>query len=232
MTDASLYNGQPSDTGSSCQSARPTSCTSSISDDTRGGVSVKNALSETKQWFVLRVSYGRVQKAKEILENQEIESYVPLRHKQINKRGKKRIIIAPLLPSFIFVHATSENLERLLNGNAHVANNRPLLSYYYDHTSHRQDAPQLNPPLVVQDEVMKNFIKLTSIESPHVIPITSDNIQYKLGDKVVVTEGDFKGVVGQVTRIAGQQRVVVELFDGCVIATAYIPRNAMKVIEE
>ena len=34
--DASLYNGQPTDTGSSCPSARLTSCTPSISDNVRG----------------------------------------------------------------------------------------------------------------------------------------------------------------------------------------------------
>ena len=45
---------------------------------------------------------------------------------------------------------------------------------------------------------------------------------------VVVTEGEFKGVHGRVARIAGQQRVVVELFDGCLVATAYVPKEAMR----
>ena len=47
---------------------------------------------------------------------------------------------------------------------------------------------------------------------------------------VVVTEGEFKGVHGRVARIAGQQRVIVELFDGCLVATAYVPKEAMKKI--
>ena len=33
--DASLYNGQPTDTGSSCPSTKLTSCTSSVSDNVR-----------------------------------------------------------------------------------------------------------------------------------------------------------------------------------------------------
>ncbi|WP_297225836.1 hypothetical protein, partial [uncultured Prevotella sp.] len=57
MADASLYNGQPTDTGLSCPSAGLTSCTPSISNN-KGGVSVKNVPSRNKQWFVLRVSYG------------------------------------------------------------------------------------------------------------------------------------------------------------------------------
>ena len=75
---------------------------------------------------------------------------------------------------------------------------------------------------------MDNFIRLTSIKNSHIIPVTSENIMYKLGDEVVVTEGEFIGIHGRVARIAGQQRVVVELFEGCLVATAYIPKEEME----
>lgn len=226
--DASLYNGQPSDTGSSCPSAGLTSRTPSTSDDIRNGVSVENVPNGNKQWFVLRVSYGRIDKAKTFVEAKGIECYVPLRYKEVRKQGKKRIITKPLLPSLIFVHASAEQLEALLHDNKVMANeSRALLSYYFNHTIHRQDNPERNPPLTIQDEAMNNFIRLTSIKNPHIIPITSNNIQFKLGDMVIVTEGEFKGIRGRVARIAGQQRVVVELFDGCLVATAYVPKEAM-----
>lgn len=228
--DASLYNGQPSDTGLSCPSAGLTSHTPSTSDDTRNGVSVENVPLRNKQWFVLRVSYGRIDKAKTFVEAKGMECYVPMRYKEIKKQGKKRIISIPLLPSFIFVYATAEQVEALLHDNKVMANeSRPLLSYYFDHTIHRQDNPNRNPPLKIRDEAMNNFIRLTSIKNPHIIPVTSNNIQFKLGDNVVVTEGEFKGIHGRVARIAGQQRVVVELFDGCLVATAYVPKEAMNL---
>lgn len=226
--DASLYNGQPSDTGLSCPSAGLTSCTPSISKN-KGGVSVENVPAGNKQWFVLRVSYGRIDKAKTFVEAKGLECYVPLQYKEVRKQGKKRIITTPLLPSLIFVHASAEQVEALLHDNKVVANeSRPLLSYYFNHTIHRQDNPDRNPPLTIQDEAMNNFIRLTSIKNPHIIHVTSKNIQFKLGDMVVVTEGEFKGVHGRVARIAGQQRVIVELFDGCLVATAYVPKEAMR----
>lgn len=228
--DASLYNGQPSDTGSSCPSAGLTSRTPSISDDVRNGVSVENVPAGNKQWFVLRVSYGRIDKAKIFVEAKGMECYVPLRYKEVRKQGKKRIIPIPLLTSFIFVYATAEQVETLLHDNKVVANDsRPLLSYYFNHTIHRQDNPDRNPPLTIRDEAMNNFIRLTSIKNPHIIPVTSNSIQFKLGDNVVVTEGEFKDVHGRVARIAGQQRVIVELFDGCLVATAYVPKEAMRI---
>lgn len=227
--DASLCNGQPSDTGLSCPSAGLTSRTPSTSDDVRNGVSVENVPAGNKQWFVLRVSYGRIDKAKTFVEAKGLECYVPLQYKEIRKQGKKRIITIPLLHSLIFVHASAEQIEALLHDNKVVANeNRALLSYYFNHTIHRQDNPDRNPPLTIRDEAMNNFIRVTSIKNPHIIPVTSNNIQFKLGDNVVVTEGEFKGIHGRVARIAGQQRVVVELFDGCLVATAYVPNDAME----
>ena len=225
-----MYNGQPSDTGLSCPGAGLTSRTPSTSDDVRNGVSVENVPAGNKQWFVLRVSYGRIDKAKTFVEAKGLECYVPLQYKEVRKQGKKRIITEPLLPSFLFVHATAEQVENLLHDIKIVANeSRALLSYYFNHTIHRQDHPDRNPPLTIRDEAMNNFIRLTSIKNPHIIPVTSNSIQFKLGDNVVVTEGEFKGIHGRVARIAGQQRVIVELFDGCLVATAYVPKEAMKL---
>ena len=226
--DASLYNGQPTDTGPSCPSARLTSCTPSI-QECKDGVSVENVPSGNKQWFVLRVSYGRIIKAKAFVEAKELECYVPLRYKEIRKQGKKRIITEPLLPSFLFVHASTEQVDSLLQDKSiKPLENIALLSYYYDHTSHCEKSPTKNPPLVISDSAMNNFIHLTSIHNPHIIPVTSENIKYKLGDEVVITDGEIKDIRGRVARIAGQQRVLVELFDGYLVATAYVPKNAMK----
>ena len=230
--DASLYNGQPTDTGSSCPSARLTSCTPSILKN-KGGVSVENVPSRNKQWFVLRVSYGRIIKAKAFVEAKGLECYVPLRYKEVRKQGKKRIITEPFLPSFLFVHATAEQVEILLYEiKVSSDESRNLLSYYFDHTAHCQDNPKHNPPLTIRVEAMDNFIRLTSIKNPHIIPVTTEIIQYKLGDVVIVTEGEFKDIHGRLARIAGQQRVVVELFEGYLVATAYIPKDAIKIIND
>ena len=228
--NASLYNGQPTDTGSSCPSAGLTSCTPSISKN-KGGVSVENVPDASKQWFVLRVSYGRIVKAKAFVEAKGFECYVPIRYKEVKKHDKKRIITEPLLSSFLFVHAAAEQVDSFLQDkNIKAPENKALLSYYYDHTSHCENSPTKNPPLVISDAAMDNFIRLTSIHNPHISPVTSENIKYKLGDEVMITEGDFKDIHGRVARIAGQQRVVVELFEGYLVATAYIPKDAIKII--
>ena len=134
--DASLYNGQPADTGSSCPSVRFTSCTPSILKN-KGGMSAGNVPDTNKQWFVLRISYGCVIKVKAFVEAKGLECYVPLRYKEIKKHGKKRIITEPLLPSFLFVHAASEQIKALLcEIKVSSDESRDLLSYYFDYTVH------------------------------------------------------------------------------------------------
>ena len=131
--DASLYNGQPSDTGFSCHSASVTTRTPSISCN-KDGVSVENVPMENKQWFVLRVSYARIVKAKAFIETKGLECYVPMRYKEIEKKGKRRIVTEPLLPSFVFVHTTLSQADALLHdSNIIVSGGKSLISYYYDH---------------------------------------------------------------------------------------------------
>lgn len=228
MADASLYNGQKNGAPTEPLSIRFTSCT--LSTNENSGVSVENALDLTKYWFVLRVTYGRALKAKDYIEARGIECYVPYLYRYVVRFGKKRIVKKPLLPSMIFVYSTEKQISALLQEqNINTKNEKALLSFYYDHTMHRTDEPLKNPPMIIRNAVMANFIRLTTTQNPHIIPITSENVKYKMGDWVQVIQGEFKGISGRVARIAGQQRVVVELFEGCLVATAYIPKEAMVV---
>ena len=182
------------------------------------GVSVENAQSETKQWYVLRVSYGRAEKANELLKAKGIETHLP-RHttyKGVNgKRIKQRL---PLLPNFLFAKTTLSVLEQFLKSSSDLN----FITFYYDHFNKKPDGK--NPPLVVPKESMDNFIKLTSIDDEHILLIDKVNGTYKQGDYVRIIDGPFKGIEGRVTKITRQKRVIVELPGLCSVATAYIPK--------
>ena len=186
------------------------------------GVSVRNAQSETKQWYVLRVSYGRAEKANEILKAKGIETHLPLHtiYKEVDgKRKKERV---PMLPNFLFVHTTLSILESQLESSSDFR----FISFYYDHFNKKPDGK--NPPLIVSTESMDNFIKLTSIDDEHILLIDEVNGTYKQGGIVRIIEGPFKGIEGRVTKITGQKRVIVELPGLCCVATAYVPKAFIK----
>ena len=131
--------------------------------------------------------------------------------------SKKKRVLEPLIPNILFVYATPEKVE------AYVKHTPALsyLSYYYNHF--QTDAQGKNPPLTVPYEEMMNFIRATSVDNEHIQLVSPEQCRYKSGDLVRVVEGDFKGIVGKVARVRGQQCVVIEIEGLCMVATAYVP---------
>ena len=189
------------------------------------GVSVENVPAEKRQWYVLRVSYGRAEKANEILTAKGIETYLPLHtvYKEVDGKRKKQRV--PLLPNFLFVHTSLSIIGLLLKSSPDFR----FISFYYDHFNMKSDGK--NPPLVVPANSMENFIKLTSIDDEHILLIDEINGTYKQGDYVRIIDGPFKGIEGRVTKITGQKRVIVELPGLCSVATAYIPKAFLLQLE-
>lgn len=189
------------------------------------GVSVRYAPTLTKQWFVLRVTYNRVKKAYDFLTQKQIKTYFPTHHvlKEIN--GKKKRVLEPLIPNLLFAYTTSEVMETCIKDTSSLS----YLNYYYDHF--HIGVNRKNPPLTIEYNAMMNFIRATSVDNEFVKVVEPQQCHFKGGDLVRVTEGDFKGVVGRVARVAGQQCVVVEIKGVCMVATAYVPKRFIEKVE-
>ena len=192
------------------------------------GVSSEYAQKEGYSWFVLRATYNRVNAAIAIAKNEGVTTYVPMHHVQKMIVGKKKRILQPLLPNILFIYATREQADRLVKKSldAHSSS----IKYYLNRTL-PPEANGKNPPLTIPYEAMINFIKATSTDSAHVRIVTAEQCHYKTGDTVRVIAGEFQGVTGKVARIAGQQRIVVEISGLCLVATAYIPTDFIEIIK-
>ena len=105
------------------------------------------------------------------------------------------------------------------------------LKYYTDKTKPVEKETGKNPPVTIPDNEMLNFIKLTSVNSEHIMVLPPEHCHFKSGDLVRVIDGAFTGVVGRVGRAAGQQRVIVVLEGVCNVATAYIPNDFIQIIK-
>ena len=200
--------------------------TSDVSPKAQGsptGVSVRYAPNPDKQWFVLRVSYGRVNKAYDFLTKGHTEVYLPMHYVQKEVNGRKKRVLEPLLPNILFVYATPEKVETYVKRTPALS----YLTYYYDHF---RIVNGKNPPLTVRYEDMMNFIRLTSVDNEHIKVVEPQQCHYKNGDLVRIVAGDFAGVVGRVARVSGQQRVVVEIEGLCLVVTAYVPTGFISKI--
>ena len=155
------------------------------------------------QWFVLRILYGHTKDVVDAFKKADVLYYIPKRYQKVEISGKKRLRKEPLLPGLVFAYMTRERTHDFVKQPAKTAG---FLKYYTDKTKPIEPDTQLNPPITIPDGRMKSFIKVVC--------------------------GDFKGVVGQVVRAAGQQRIAVELNGIGYVLTAYIPSDFMEKIED
>lgn len=177
-------------------------------------------------WFVFRVTYNQLNKVIDYLNSCQIITYFPQTYSLKNINGKKKKVLVPLLPNIIFAYTTREKANSVVKKSM-----CSCLKYYLDKTKNRE-LNGYHPPLTVKFSEMINFIKITHLNNEHVLAFSPEKIicKYKSGDKVRVVDGEFKGVVGRVARVAGQQRIVVEIEGLCVIATAYVPSSFIRPI--
>ena len=197
-------------------------------ENSHTGVSSDCVPNGKKQWFVLRATYGRTKKALEYFKAKNVETYLPMHYviKEIN--GKRKLVHEPLLPNLIFAYMTREKSYEFVKKPSVTAS---WLKYYTDKTKEVETNTGKNPPVTIPDNEMLNFIRLTSVNSEHIMVVPPKRCHFKSGDLVRVIDGPFTGVIGRVGRAAGQQRVFVVLDGVCTVATAYIPNDFIQIIE-
>ena len=191
------------------------------------GVSSDYVQKVNYEWFVLRVTYNRTQKAHGIISTSDVQSYMPMHYVIKKEIGKKKRILQPLLPNLLFVYTTREAVNSIIKKKGDETS---ILKFYLDKTKPLEENGK-HPPLTIPFTAMINFVKATSTDSEHVRIVSSEQCHYKSGDIVKVIDGEFEGVTGKVARIAGQQRVVVEISGLCLVATAYIPNVFIEKIK-
>ena len=189
------------------------------------GVSVEYIHDPNKRWFVFRASYGREDKALDYLVEDGTYAYIAKRYVQKKGRGKQGRFLESLIPNILFAYTTEDKANEYVNETPSLS----YLTFYYNHF--KLNEMHKNPPLTIPCSEMENFICATCNKSEHLLFVEEQQCHFKGGEKVKVIDGIFKGVVGRVARVSGQQRVIVSLMDIGLISTAYIPTAFIKAIE-
>lgn len=125
------------------------------------------------------------------LEEQKFEVYLPLviTARQWSDRVKK--VKMPLLPGFVFVKTTKEQLLLLLN--------TPGVFSYISY---------LKKPAIVKDYEINN-IKILLNEAAEIENIGIE--QWSMGQNVKITAGIFKGLTGRILKIKQQQYFLITI---------------------
>lgn len=195
-----------------------------LGNSSKTGVSTNYTLSinaekhEERHWYVVRTTYGREKKAYNFIIQHKGTAFLPTIYKERHVNGHKKIIEVSRIPNLFFVYGTEENVKFFVYDNV----NLPYLRFYYKHT--HSGTKIVKEPLVVPDNQIKSLMIICNKDNDADILLLQKEVEkFKKGEKVVVKEGNFKGVTGIVARYHGQQRVGL-IINGLLTAiTAYVP---------
>ncbi len=171
------------------------------------------------EWFVIRVTYGREMKLKSALDENKLESYIPMRYEEKIKRGRKQRVLVPVIRNLIFIRSTREVLDTLKR---ELESTLPM-RYLMDRT--------IRKPIVVREKEMQHFIAVSGTLDEQLIYLDhADASHLQKGKRVRVTDGPFIGVEGTVVRIRQDRRVLVSLDGVLSIATAHIHPSLLQEV--
>ncbi|MFA5404282.1 MAG: UpxY family transcription antiterminator [Ignavibacteria bacterium] len=147
----------------------------------------------TKNWYVIHTKPRNEKKVFEQIVNKEIEAFLPLIQTVRYWSDRKKKLMVPLFPSYVFVN-TNEN-ERIRA----ISNTYGAMRYVIY---------QKRPAIVSDKEILN--IKL-SLQLPDKIKIEEKKISE--GDLVEITGGIFRGLTGYIKEIRGHYKLIVNIME-------------------
>lgn len=172
-------------------------------------------------WYALKVFFNRVFYVEDYFKQQGIDCYIPCETVSVTRKdGHKHKVRKPAISSLLFFRSTEQQAIEV------QAQLRGQVSLYTrcENMSKR--------PIVISDKEMNVFMLVSSSGDKGLEYFGNDDIKFRKGDYVQVTDGCFKGLEGYVCRIKGDRRLVIEVQGVCAVATSYIPQCFLRKVQE
>lgn len=178
----------------------------------------------------MRCAYGQEAKAREHLEADGIETFLPTTERVRLLRGVRRKFRESLIPNFLFVRSTEAVMKSYIG--------RPPLDFFHHYyVPHKDESGRPlgakgHKPLVIPDAQMAFFRRWHAVDNPHKLFDTNPQaVTFKEGDLVRITGGEFAGLTGHVCRYRGQRRVAVRLEGVGLFFTAFYPPQLLTSVK-
>lgn len=190
----------------------------------RTSVDTNKDTKDTPHWYALRTTYGREKKAYTYLTSKNVVAFYPTLKSIKIVDGKRVAIEESRIPNIFFAYGTEDELKAFVYDNV----NLPYLRFYYRHVHVGKKI--VKEPLIVPSNQMNSLKIICAADSDDIVASTEEIRKFKVGQKVRITEGKFKGVIGNVARYQSQQRVGIVIDGLLTVCTAYVPSAFLKHI--
>ena len=170
---------------------------------------------DTPCWYALRVTYNREMIVKEYCDANHIINFVPLEYRVHERNGIKIKKLQPVIRNLIFLKTDRLYINELKK--------RFPVRYIMDKGT--------GDPVIVPEKQMLHFIAVAGNYDQEIVYLSADALKFKVGTKVRITGGPFKGVEGTLVRVRNNKRVVVQIEGLVIVATHYIHPSLLESLE-
>jgi len=186
-----------------------------VYDTIKGEAHIKLKETEDKKihWFAAKTRPRQEKFIKERLNTLGIVNFIPLRTEVRQWKTRKKKVLIPVIPHLVFVQSDYDTCFEIPN-QYHIK-----IWYIKDYITKRN--------LIVPDKQMEDFMFLLNSKEGNVKII---NTELEKGDRVVVKEGSFKGIEGELIRVENKSKVVVHL-EGIIAISVEIESAFLEKIE-
>ena len=153
-------------------------------------------------WYAMKVYYNRVQPLIAEAREAGLEFFAP----------------TDVIGSLLFLHCTEEEVLCFVS-------ERWQKLWLYRETDSRK-------PAAIPDREMEVFRFVVTAGHDGLEVLGDDRPEYHEGDRVVVTDGPFKGAEGHIKRIKRDRRLVVTIRGVVAVATTYIHPSLLRRVGE
>lgn len=174
---------------------------------------------EPVYWFAMSVPYNRVLKVKNILDQNNIECFVPMRYELRIVKGQEVQLYVPAISNLIFVHTTSSKLKLFKQSVT-------FLQYLV------RKVDGISQKIIVPDKQMEQFIRVCSTNDKQLVFINPGEINLSKGIRVRIHGGAFNGVEGILVKVKGRRSrcVVVVIEHVSAIVVSEISQEMIEII--
>ena len=201
-------------------------------------------MDETKRnWYALKVFYGKVFEIEALLMDMDLETYIPVRKDLLkgeeHLRAMRRLATpddrrhdnqfiqmgpviykrVPVVSSLLFVCAPKDRLKE-------IEDCVKEKGFVYRTADRKTEA-------VIPDKQMAMFQLVCSSGAEGLEFFADEDMtRYKAGDKVRVLEGPLKGTEGYIKRIRKDRRLLVSIEGFIAVATSFIPPQFLEKVPD
>jgi transcription antitermination factor NusG len=150
---------------------------------------VQRSYEESHKWYVAYTFPKAEKKAQSKLAVIGIQSYLPMHQTLRNWSDRKKKLVVPLFPNYLFVHISDKKRHETFSV-------KEIVRY----VSFEGKPATINDSII---DSLKNILKED-------IDVTVESF-FKAGDPVIITRGPFMGTEGIIVNRNGKSRLIIQI---------------------